>query len=317
MPDPSDTRVIDSPAPTPHPLDALDPRELTRQRRREAEREGEQHARVVDIEGGPGSITIGGFRELYDFREVLWAFVVRHVKVKYKQAAIGVGWAIIQPGASALLFTVFLGRLAKVPSEGAPYLLFALGGMVLWTFFASATTTAMESLISDQQLVRKVFFPREILPLAAVAAALVDFLPGLGVLMVAALFSGLGPNLTWLALPIPVLLVLVTAAGLGVGLCSLNVYYRDVRYTLPFILQIGLFASPVVYPLSLVPSGWRTIYAVANPVAAAIDGMRRIVIHHTWPNFAVSLAALAWATVLLVAGYALFKRLERGFADRV
>jgi lipopolysaccharide transport system permease protein len=317
MPDPSDAPTIDRPATATTAADVQENREATRQLRREAEREDEQHGRVVDIAGGPGGISIGGLRELWEFREVLGAFVVRHVKVKYKQAAIGLGWAIVQPGASALLFTIFLGRLAHVPSEGAPYLLFALAGMVVWTFFAGATSGAMESLIGDQQLVRKVFFPREILPLASVLAALVDFVPGLAVLAVAAALNGLFPDVTWLALPVPLLLILVSAGGVGIGLCSLNVYYRDVRYALPFVLQIGLFASPVVYPLSLVPAHWRTLYAIANPVAAAIDGLRRIVIHHAWPDWPVSLGAMLWATILLLLGYALFKRLERGFADRV
>jgi lipopolysaccharide transport system permease protein len=239
------------------------------------------------------------------------------VKVKYKQAAVGIGWAVIQPVLAAALFALFLGKLSKVGSEGAPYLLFALAGMAAWTYFSGAAGSAMESLITDQALLRKVYFPREVLPLACVGAALVDFLPALGTLIVGALLYGIAPALSWLVLPLPVLLLALSAAAFGLGLSGLNVYYRDVRYALPFVLQLGLFASPVVYPLSAVPGTWRTVYAILNPVAAAIDALRRIVIHQTWPDFAITFAALGWVFILLGAGYVLFKRLERGFSDRV
>lgn len=272
---------------------------------------------VLEIRGGAGGVSRESLRELWAFREVLWAFLLRQVKVKYKQAAVGIGWAVLQPAFSALLFAVFLGRLAKVPSEGAPYLLFALAGMVGWTFFSAAAGSAMESLVADQAMLRKVYFPREVLPLAAVGAAAVDLLPGLATLAVAAALYGIAPAPSWLALPLPLLLLALSAAALGLGLSGLNVYYRDVRHALPFALQLGLFATPVAYPLGLVPAGWRTLYAVANPAAAGIDGLRRIVVHGRWPDWGTSAGALVWTLALLVLGYALFKRLERGFADRI
>ena len=175
----------------------------------------------------------------------------------------------------------------------------------------------MDSLVSDQALLRKVYFPREVLPLAAVGAGLVDFAPALGTFIIASFLYGIAPSLPWLALVLPVLVLATTSAALGLGLSGLNVYYRDVRYALPFALQLGLFASPVVYPLSAVPGTWRAVYAILNPVAAAIDALRRIVIHQSWPDFAVTFAALGWALVLALGGYVLFKRLERGFSDRV
>jgi len=271
----------------------------------------------IEVTGGPGGVSVAALRELWLYREVLTAFVARHVKVKYKQAAIGIGWAVVQPVIASVLFAIFLGRLAGVESEGAPYFLFALAGMVAWAYFSGAAGQGMESLVADQVLLRKVYFPREILPLASVSAALVDLLPALGVLAVAACAYGHWPTLEWLALPLPVLLLALAAAGVALAVSAANVYYRDVRYALPFVLQVGLFASPVVYPLSAVPDGWREAYAIVNPVAAAIDALRRIVVHGEWPDLVITAGAFAWTLVLVVGGYAFFKRLERGFADRV
>lgn len=271
---------------------------------------------VLEVLGGPGRVTRSGLRELWIFRGVLGAFVSRQVRVKYKQAAFGVGWAVLQPLIAAALFAVFLGRLANVPSEGAPYFLFALAGMVAWTYFSTAASGSMESLVADRTLLRKVYFPREVLPLAAVGAALVDLVPALAVLAAAAALYGIAPTATWLALPLPIALLALAAIGIGLLFSAVNVYYRDARHALPFLLQLGLFASPVVYPLAAVPEAWRDLYAVLNPVAAAIDDLRRIVIHGTWPAAGRSLASLAWATMLVGIGYAAFKRLERGFSDR-
>jgi lipopolysaccharide transport system permease protein len=272
---------------------------------------------VLDVEGGPGRVSRDAFRELWVFREVLWAFAVRQVKVKYKQAAIGVGWAIVQPVAAAALFALFLGRFANVGSEGVPYLLFALSGTVVWTYFSASASSASESLVTDSALLRKVFFPREVLPLSAILAGLVDFIPAFLTLVVASLLYGLFPTVSWLALPLVIALPILAAVAFGLGLSGLNVYYRDVRYVLPFLLQLGLFASPVVYSVDGIPASWRGVYEVLNPLAAAIDGVRRIVLHEEWPEFGITFAALGWCVLLVVGGYSLFKRLERGFADRI
>lgn len=273
--------------------------------------------RIIEIVGGPGRISVSALREVWEYRETLWAFVVRQIKVRYKQALVGVGWAVIQPVLAAALFAVFLGRLTGVGSEGVPYLLFALAGMVAWTFFSGAVTTGSDSLVSQQTLLRKLYFPREILPLSALGVGFLDLLTGLSVLIVAAALFGYFPALSWIAFALPFLPLTLFAAACALALSSVNVYYRDVRYTLPFVLQIGLFASPVVYSLSVVPESWRFLYATLNPVAAAIDGVRRIFLHGDWPDFALLAAATAWSLLLLLAAYALFKRLERGFADRV
>jgi ABC-type polysaccharide/polyol phosphate export permease len=260
---------------------------------------------------------VSSLRELWAYREVVWAFAVRFVKVKYKQAAIGVGWSVLQPLLLAALFALFLGRYGHVQSEGEPYLLFALAGFVAWSFFATAAGSAMESLVNDQALLRKVYFPREVVPMAAVMAALIDLVPGIATLLVVTIAFGVAPGLTWVAFPIPILILIATALAFGLGLSGLNVYYRDVRHALPFLLQVMLFASPVIYPLSQVPAGLRTVYAIVNPIASAVDGVRRVGLRHMWPDWSTTLAALGWACVLCVLAYALFKRLERGFADRV
>ena len=272
---------------------------------------------VLDVEGGPGGVSREALRELWVFREVLWAFAVRQVKVKYKQAAIGVGWAVLQPVAAAALFAVFLGRVANVSSEGVPYILFALSGTVVWMYFSGSASSASESLVTDSALLRKVFFPREVLPLAAILAGLVDFVPGFLTLVVASLLYGIVPGVTWVALPLVLVIAVLSAVAFGLGLSGMNVYYRDVRYVLPFVLQLGLFATPVVYSVDGIPAGWRGLYEVLNPLAAAIEGVRRIVLHGEWPQFGITFAALGWCALLVIGGYALFKRLERGFADRI
>jgi lipopolysaccharide transport system permease protein len=269
------------------------------------------------IRGGPGRLGVGTLCELWLFREVLVAFVRRQVKVKYRQAAVGVGWALLQPVLTAALFALFLGRLARVPSDGAPYLLFALAGLVAWSYFSAASTSAIDSLITDQALVRKVYFPRELPPLAALGAGLVDLVPAMAVLLLVAMLFGVRPGVTWIGVLAPAALLALSAAALSLPLAAINVYYRDVRYALPFVLQLGLFVSPVIYPLSVIPAQWRDIYTIANPVAAAIDGFRRTIVHGTWPDFERTCLAALWALILLLAGYALFKRLERSFADRL
>jgi ABC-type polysaccharide/polyol phosphate export permease len=272
---------------------------------------------LFEITGGRARITRATFRELWMFREVVFAFALRGIKVRYKQATIGVAWVVLQPVAAAALFALFLGRLSKIGSEGVPYLLFALTGLACWTYFSQAAASAMDSLLTSSSMVRKVYFPREALPLAAVLAGLVDLLPAVATVIAAAALYGVYPNVAWLALPLPLLLVVVAAAALGLAVSGMNVYYRDVRHALPFVLQVGLFASPVVYSLDVVPEGWRSVYAILNPLAAAIDSLRRIVLHAQWPEPEILAGSFAWTFALLFLGYVLFKRLERGFADRI
>nr|MDQ3822493.1 ABC transporter permease [Actinomycetota bacterium] len=271
---------------------------------------------VLEVTGGPGRLTRESFRELWHFREVQLAFAARQLKVRYKQAVVGAGWVVLQPLIAAGIFALFLGRYANISSEGVPFFLLALAGTAAWGYFTSAVNTGAESLVANQSLLRKIFFPREILPLTPVLSGLVDFAIAFGVLVVATFAFGIAPAVTWIALPVPVVVLVLFGAACALGLSSLNIYYRDVRYVLPFVLQLGLFATPVAYPLSLIPSAWREAYAILNPVAAAIDALRRIVLHGRWPDPTITVGALLWSLVLLTLAALLFKRLERGFADR-
>ena len=265
---------------------------------------------VYEVTGGPGRLSRESVHELWDFREVQRAFVRRQLKVRYKQAVV------LQPLVASATFAIFLGKYANVASEGVPYFLFALAGMAGWGYFSNAASTGSESLIANQNLLRKIYFPREILPLTAVFSGLVDLAIALGVLVVATFAYGIAPALAWIALPLPVLILVLTAGAVACGLSSLNIYYRDVRYVLPFLLQLGLFASPIAYSLSQVPAGWRDLYAILNPIAAVIDAIRRTIIHGTWPDWTITFGALAWSLVLFLLAFWLFKRLERGFSDR-
>jgi lipopolysaccharide transport system permease protein len=273
---------------------------------------------VVEISPERRSLTRANLQELWDFREVLWAFAVRAVKVKYKQAVIGVGWAVLQPTLAALVFALIFGHLAKLPTQGGtPYLLFALAGMTCWTYFNTAVSTASQSLVTDETLLRKVYFPREVIPLGSIGAALVDFGPALGVLFIVAAAFGHFPAPSWVTLPVLIVTLVATASAASLVLSALNVYYRDVKHAVPFLMQMGLFASAVVFPLSILTEPWATVYGIANPVAGTIDGVRRVVTEGIWPDPLVAAGGLVWALVMLVAGYALFERLERDFGDRV
>jgi lipopolysaccharide transport system permease protein len=292
----------------------------SRARRRDAVADGASAPAdkpVLEVVGGRGRLSRESLREFWHFREVQLAFATRQLKVRYKQAVVGAGWVVLQPLIAAGIFALFLGRYASLPSEGVPYFLLALGGMAAWGYFSSVVNTGADSLVANQNLLRKIFFPREILPLTPVLSGLVDLAIALLIFVCATAAFGIWPALSWLALPVPALILVTFAAACALGLSSLNVYYRDVRYVLPFVLQLGLFASPVAYSLSLIPSGWRELYAIVNPIAAAIDALRRIVLHGQWPDPSITVGALAWSLVLLLLASLLFKRLERSFADRV
>ena len=272
---------------------------------------------VIEVDSRRWRPSVAHLVEVWSYREVLLSFAVRYFKVKYKQAFIGVGWSVVQPILASLLFSLFMGRFAKLPSEGLPYFVFCLGGMVAWSFFSTAVANSGESLIRDQGLVRKVYFPREALPLATVLASLADLPAALGVFLVVSLLFGIPISITWLLLPIPIVLLILCATGLGFVISALNVYYRDIRYVLPFLLQLLLFASPVFYSIRLVPDKWRFLYGTLNPVATAIEDFRRVVLHGGMIDPGRNLAAFGISLALLLIGYYTFKSLERGFADHL
>ncbi len=255
--------------------------------------------------------------ELWEYREVLYFLIWRDIKVRYRQTLIGAGWAIIQPFMTMVVFTVFFGRLAKMPSDGAPYPLFAFAALVPWTFFANGVTQSANSLVHSGNLITKVYFPRLLVPMGRVLSGLPDvglsFLVLLGMVWWYGLLE-LRERLIWA--PALAILTFVTALGLGLWLSALNVRYRDTQHAVPFLIQIWLFATPIAYPASLLSEPWRTIYSL-NPLVGVVEGFRWALLGSGQaPGLSLAVSALA-ASGLLVSGAYFFRRVERTFADIV
>ncbi|MGH2395637.1 MAG: ABC transporter permease [bacterium] len=255
-------------------------------------------------------------RELWAYRELIYFLTVRDIKVRYKQTAIGVAWAVVQPLAMMVVFTLFFGRLARVPSDGLPYPLFAFAGLLPWQLFSRTITESTNSLITDQRLVTRVYFPRIIVPIASTLAALVDFGISLALFVGLLLVYGmsLGPTVLWA--PAFVCLALVTALGIGFWLSALNVEFRDVAYAVPFLNQFWLFVTPVVYPSSLVPEAWRPLYGL-NPMAGVVEGFRWALLGAgDGPSPMVAVSGLV-AAALFLSGIVWFRVRERTFVDAI
>ena len=251
--------------------------------------------------------------DLWAYRELLYFFIWRDVKVRYKQTLLGAGWAIIQPLMTMVVFTIFFGHLARVPSDGLPYPVFSLMALVPWTYFASALAGCSTSLSGYQHIISKVYFPRLIIPIGAVIAPLVDFAIGFAILIGFMAWYRIvpGPSIVWL--PALLLLALATAGSVGVWLAALNVRYRDVRYVVPFVVQLWMFATPVAYPASLAPARWRAVYGL-NPMAGVIEGFRWALAGGPAPGV-ITLVSAAVVVVLTAGGVMYFRRLEGTFAD--
>jgi lipopolysaccharide transport system permease protein len=256
------------------------------------------------------------FIELWAYRELIWFFVWRDVKVRYKQTVLGAGWAIIQPVLTTVVFTIFLGRLARVPSDGIPYPLFSFAALVPWTLFAFGLTQATNSVVGSQHLITKVFFPRLAIPLAAVLSGLLDFALAFALLLVVMLWFGVEPTRHLLWVPLLTVLTLITALGAGFWLAALNVHYRDVRYVLPFLTQLWLFATPIAYPSSLLSERWRTVYGI-NPMAGVVEGFRWALLGVGNDPAALIAVSTVVSVLLLVSGGLYFHRMESSFADIV
>jgi lipopolysaccharide transport system permease protein len=253
-------------------------------------------------------------RELWAYRELLFFLVWRDIKVRYKQTELGVAWALLQPLLTMAVFSVFFGRLVRVPSDGVPYPAFALTALVPWTFFAYGLTQSANSLVADQQLVTKVYFPRLAIPLATVLSGLVDLVPSFVVLLGLLAYYGIVPSLHVLWVVPLLLLAFVTALGAGLWLSALNVRYRDVRYTVPFLTQLWLFATPVAYPSSLIGEPWRMLYGL-NPMAGVVEGFRWALLGTDTAPGPMIAASTAAAVLLLIGGLLYFRSLEDSFAD--
>jgi len=253
------------------------------------------------------------FHDLWAFRDLFYFLTWRDVKVRYKQTVLGVAWAIIQPLFTMMIFTIFFGRLAGVPSDNIPYPVFAYAGLLPWTFFANAISNSGNSLVGSANLITKVYFPRLIIPAAAIGAGLVDLAISFLVLIPLMIYYGI--TLTWSALMFPVVVFLTALLALGVGmwLSALNVKYRDVRFALPFIVQLWMFVSPVIYPASFLPQRFRWLLAL-NPMTGIIEGYRSSLFGRAFDWGALALSALITLAVLVYASYA-FHRMERNFAD--
>lgn len=256
-----------------------------------------------------------GLRELWEYRELLYFLTWRDVKVRYKQTALGALWAIIQPLFMMLVFSLFFGRLAGVPSDGIPYPVFTLCGLLPWQLFAHALTSSSNSLVASQNLITKVYFPRLVVPISAVLGGLVDFAIAFVILLVMMFYFAVVPSWRIIAVPGLVLLAMLTALSVGVWLSALNVKYRDVRYTINFLIQFWLFATPVAYPSSIVPEKFRAFYAL-NPMVGVVDGFRWSLFGKPDPGVSV-LVALIVIVPVLVGGLYYFRRLEQQFADIV
>ncbi len=264
----------------------------------------------------PGRALELNLRELWAFRELLYFFVWRDIKIRYKQTVIGAAWAVLQPFLTMVIFSLFFGRLARMPSNGLPYPVFYYSALLAWTYFAGALQNATATVVEQQRVITKVYFPRLVLPLAAVISGLLDFAIGLLLFLVMMLYYGIVPTVAALLLPGFLLLAVLTALGVGLWLSALNAIYRDVRYVVPFLVQFWLFASPVVYPSSLVPERWRWLYGL-NPMAGVIEGFRWSLTGRGQPP-SLLLAVSAGAVLLvLLGGLVYFQKMETTIADVV
>ena len=270
-------------------------------------------ARTIVIQPSRGWVSLQ-LGELWEYRELLYFLVWRDIKVRYKQTVLGAAWAVIQPLFSMVVFSVFFGRLAKLPSDGVPYPVFSYCALVPWTYFATALTMSSNSLVDHARLITKVYFPRLLVPASSVLAGLVDLAIASIVLVAMLLYYGIRPGPAVLLLPAFVLLATLTALGVGLWLSALNVQYRDVRYTLTFLVQFWLFLTPVAYSSALVPERWRPLYTL-NPMTGVVEGFRWALLGTRDQPGALLLVSALSVTVLLLGGLYNFRRMERRFAD--
>ena len=267
---------------------------------------------VVIIEPSKSWVALN-LRDLWQYRDLLYILTMRDIKVRYKQTLLGAAWAIIQPLFTMLIFTLFFGKLAGMPSDGIPYPIFAYAGLLPWTFFSNAVTNSGNSLVGNSNLITKIYFPRMIIPMASVASGLLDFVIAFGLLIVLMFYYGVGLSINLLMLPVLLVLTSLLAIGVGMWMSALNVKYRDIRYALPFLVQLGMFASPIIYPLSLVPEKWRWLMAL-NPLAGQIEAYRSAFFGKPFDWLSLGVSAVLTFAVLIYSAYN-FRRMEKSFAD--
>jgi lipopolysaccharide transport system permease protein len=273
------------------------------------------HARTMRIAPSHGLFNLR-LREVWAYRELLYFFVWRDIKVRYKQTAIGAAWAVLQPFMTMVVFSLFFGRLAKIPANGLPYPVFYYCALLPWTYFAGALQNATNVVVEQQRVITKIYFPRVVLPISAVLGGLVDFAVSFGVLLALMAYYRITPTVATLWLPVFLLLAILTALGMGLWLSALNAFYRDVRYVVPFLVQFWMFASPVAYPSSLVPQRWQWLYGL-NPMAGVIEGFRWALTGQGLPPGPIMAASATGVIVMLVSGLIYYRAMEGSIADVV
>ncbi len=268
---------------------------------------------IVEIRPRRGAFDLE-LSAIWRYRELLYHLVWRELKVRYKQAALGAAWAILQPLVAVAIFTLIFGRFARFPSDGAPYAVFVFAAILPWTYFAEAMRRSSVGLVTEADLVRKIYFPRLIIPLAGVIAPMVDFLIGLAVLLAMLAWYDIWPTWNIVLLPVALLGTMLLALSVGLWLGPINVRFRDVMHTLPFVIQIWMYASPIVYPLSLIPEEWRAVYSL-NPMVGVIESFRWALLGKAEPDFTALGVSFALVLCMLVGGLVFFRRAEGSFAD--
>ncbi len=267
---------------------------------------------VVVIESSRRSLNLP---EFWKYRDLLYVLTVRDIKVRYKQTVLGILWAILQPLSMMIIFTLFFGKLASVPSDGIPYPIFAYSGLLPWIFFSNSLNSSGNSLVVNSSLITKVYFPRMIIPIAAVGAGLIDLIIALGLLFLLMIYYGIGLSVNILMLPVLIFLTALLTAGIGIWTSAINVKYRDVRYALPFFTQLWMFATPIIYPSSLIPEKWRWLLAI-NPLTGIIEGYRSATFGNPFDLTALFTSVVITSIVLIYSAYT-FRQIERSFADIV
>lgn len=271
---------------------------------------GAQHLTVIKPGHGWSGFDLS---ELWAYRELLWVLTQRDIKVRYKQTVLGILWAVIQPVMAMVVFTIFFGNLAKIPSDGHAYPVFVYAALLPWMFFANAVSSASSSVIGSSNLVSKVYFPRLIIPLSSVGAGVIDFMLSAVVLLLLMLYYGAGWTLHLLFAPVLLLAVIFIALGVGTLLAALHVAYRDFRYVIPYLIQLWMFATPVVYPASLVPEQWKWLLYL-NPMAGLIEGFRSVFLGNPFDIQGLMISSVT-AIIIFICGVAYFERVKRRFAD--
>ncbi|MGH8131315.1 MAG: ABC transporter permease [Steroidobacteraceae bacterium] len=273
---------------------------------------GHEHVTVIKPTKGWRSLDL---KELWAYRELLWVLTERDIKVRYKQTVLGAMWALIQPLMLMVVFSVFFGKLAKMPSDGIPYPIFAYCGLLPWTFFSNALSSSAGSVVGSANLINKVYFPRLLVPLSSIGSWLADFAIASVILLGLMLYYGIGWSWNLLVAPLLVLAIVFAALGVGTLLAALTVAYRDFRYVIPFLLQFWMFATPIVYPASIVPERWQWVLHL-NPMAGLVEGFRAAFLGRPFEPSAIAIS-VATSVALFIAGVAYFEKVERRFADIV